>query len=113
MLKYLSVLAIGSFLFFSCGPIKLIEPTQANVTRAEKTFPGVTLQDLQQGKTHFETMCTQCHKVKDPAKRTPTQWNKVVPKMAAKADKSASKKKIDKATQESILKYLSAMSAKN
>ncbi len=58
----------------------------------------------------FEQKCTQCHKLKDPAKRTPDDWAKIVPEMAHKADNKQGVSKISSNDQQLILKYLITMS---
>ncbi len=84
-------------------------PTQADADRGAMKIPGLTLAQLNTGKTNFEQQCSKCHKLKDPASRDETEWRKVVPKMAAKAEKKMEKVVIDQAMQESILAYLITM----
>ena len=92
-------------LLTACGA-KLAVLTQADADRGAKKFPGITLSDLAEGQMLFKTNCSQCHPLKNPTSRDEAQWRKVVPKMAAKAERKANKKKIDGITQEKILKYL-------
>ena len=94
----------------ACGPTKLMPITQADVDRGAAKYPGTTLESLNDGKADFQHYCTQCHKLKDPAKKTADQWMKIVPGMTEKAARSATKEKIDEAKKESILKYLVTMS---
>ena len=85
---------------------KLAVLTQADADRGALKFPGLTLNDLVEGQSLFKLNCSQCHPLKNPTSRNEVQWRKVVPRMAAKAERKANKKKIDAATQEKILKYL-------
>lgn len=89
----------------ACGA-KLVPPTQADVDRGARKFPGLTLNDLTEGQSLFKAKCSQCHPLKNPTSRNEEEWRKVVPKMAGKAERKANKQKIDPATQEKILKYL-------
>ena len=96
-------------LLTACGA-KLAALTQADADRGAKTIPGLTLAQLNEGQSLFKMKCSQCHPLKNPTSRTADEWRKVVPKMAAQAERRANKQKIDPAAQEKILKYLVTMS---
>lgn len=99
----ISILTIA--LLSACGA-KLAVLTQSDVERGAQQFPGITLAELQEGQQLFKIRCSQCHPLKNPTSRSPEQWRKVVPRMAAKAENNSKKQKIDAVTQEKILKYL-------
>jgi hypothetical protein len=86
----------------SCAPLVLLPPGQTDVTRTEQKFPGITLEDLNQGKIFYETNCDRCHSLKWAFRISDESLYKVVPVMAEKA-------KIDSKTQDLILKYLITM----
>lgn len=94
---------------FSCGTVKLAVPDEATLVRANTLYPGITLEELNQGMADYQQYCTPCHQVKDPNSKTVAEWEKIVPGMSAKAAKAESVPDIDPATQTSILKYLSAV----
>lgn len=93
--------AAAIIILASCSP-KLLVPTQADADRAQRTFPGVTLAQIEEGKTLFETHCDKCHALKKPESHTEMEWHNIVPEMAAKA-------KIDEETEGKILRYVLAM----
>jgi hypothetical protein len=103
-----------TFIFFimllSACSVKLITPTQSDVDRVSGKYKGYTLIDLNGGKVLFEQKCTQCHGLKNPAKRTVDEWTKIVPEMAHKAENKPDVSKITSNDQDLILKYLVTMS---
>ncbi len=105
-----SMLLLTSVIVMSCGSVKLMAPTQADVERGSSKYPGLTLEALNAGKINYEKHCSTCHGLKKPRTRTEDQWKSIVPKMAARAQKKAGNEVIDAAAQESILLYLGTMS---
>ena len=97
-------------LLAACGSTKLLTPTQTDAQRGAQTYPGYTLAQLNEGKSLFETKCTQCHGLKSPMKKGPDKWPGTVERMVKKASKSETKK-ISASEQESITKYLVTMSS--
>jgi cytochrome c5 len=96
----------------SCSAAKFVPapPTQADADRIASKYPGITVEELNLGKQHYEAQCATCHGLKNPVKWNETQWKSIVPKMAEKANKKAKKEVVDNNMQESILKYVIAMS---
>lgn len=88
----------------ACGTSKMAL-TQADADRGAQKFSGLTLADLNQGKTDAETFCAKCHQYKKPQTRTEEQWREIVPRMAKKNGSN-----IDAKTEKSILAYLVTMS---
>lgn len=96
----ISVLSI----FAACATaLTLSAPTQSDADRANKTFPGITIVELNQGKIAYEENCGKCHGLKNPIKFSEEKWRKEVPPMAKKA-------KVDGKTEALILKYVVTMS---
>jgi|SRR5215467_14388044 len=96
------------FLFFTSiiactSTVKLLQPTQADADRGNQKYPGYSLQDLNAGKSIYESNCNRCHKYKVPESRDETKWDKVIPVMAKKA-------KLDSAQESLVLKYVVTMS---
>ncbi len=108
------IIAIASVvLFAACGTVKLPAPSQADANKGAAKYPGYSLADLANGKAAYEKTCTSCHKLKSPASKKASQWEKIVPEMAAKAKKKAhGNEVISSKEQETILHYLVAMSKK-
>ena len=102
MKKYFIVL--GLLTFCACSPVVLKVPAQADAERMTKTYPGITVENLNQGKMFFEKNCNKCHSLKKGVKASEQELNKVLPLMAKKA-------KIDDATRDLILKYLVTMNS--
>ena len=91
--------------------VTLVTPTQADVDRVSSKYPGYTLAELNDGKTLFQHTCNRCHKLKNPASRNETKWNKLVPKMINKLNSKEGKKVVDENQQELILKYIVTMNS--
>ncbi len=103
-----TLLIIGLLFLASCFSSRvLVAPTQSDVDRVSNKFPDYTLEQLNEGKSLFQQHCKQCHGLKNPGSYNEEQWNSIVVKMAAKANKKI--ETIDANTQESIRKYLVTM----
>jgi cytochrome c5 len=83
-------------------------PTQADVDRVQAKFPGYTLDDLYQGKQLFESNCNLCHKLKNPASESESEWREIVPRMVKKVNNKEGHH-IDEAGQEKGLRYVITM----
>ena len=100
-------LGIGLFIA-ACAGSKVTtstEPTQADVDRNKIVFNNLTVEELIQGKAHYEKNCGSCHKLYPPTSESAVAWKKIVPPMAKKA-------KVDAKTEDLILKYVISMSSK-
>lgn len=107
-----TIIAVAVVILASCSAAKFV-PTplvQSDADRLAQKFPGITVADLNAGKQHYETHCATCHGLKNPVKWSEEKWKSIVPEMAAKANKKAKKEVVDKAIQESILRYVIAVS---
>jgi len=108
MLKVQLAALMASVVLVACSAsFTPATPTQADADRIASKYPGATLADLQEGKRLFEANCDNCHKLKNPAKKTESHWKKTVPRMAGKANKHG--EAIDAKTQDLITRYLVAM----
>ena len=103
-------LCIFSFTLLAACSAKLLAPTQADVDRVATKYPGYSLAELNKGKTMYEQNCKSCHGLKNPTSRDENQWSAVVPKMVEKVNKKAGTTKIDNLSQQTLIKYLVAMS---
>ncbi len=100
-------LVIGLFIA-ACAGSKVTtpsEPNQADVDRNKAIFSNLTVEELIQGKAHYEKSCGSCHKLYSPTSESALAWKKIVPPMSRKA-------KIDAKTEDLILKYVISMSTK-
>ncbi|QEC66803.1 hypothetical protein FRZ67_05610 [Panacibacter ginsenosidivorans] len=96
-------------LFTGCATVKLATPSQTDVDRVSSKYPGYSLTDLNHGKMLFEQHCADCHRLKDPTKRSEEQWETVVPKMVRNVNKKEGNV-LDTNGEQAILKYLVTMS---
>ena len=87
----------------ACRSAKLMPLTQSDVERANKRFPGTTMQYLQDGQDLFKANCAKCHPLKNPAKHTERKWKRVLPRMTRRAG-------VDSLEKEKITRYLITMS---
>lgn len=82
-----TVLILGA-----CSP----KTAEVVVVEEKSEFPTV---DVAEGNKLYLENCGKCHKFKTIANYDEAQWNKIVPKMAAKA-------KLDLAQENKILQYV-------
>jgi cytochrome c5 len=99
-----TIIFISTLLFIAaCSKQAVVAPSQADADRASAKFPGITLAEINEGKSLYEANCGKCHGLKKPASRNEEKWRQIVPRMAKKA-------KIDAETEAKILKYVVTMS---
>lgn len=99
-----------TIVFAGCATVKLATPTQQDVERVSAKYPGYSLTDLDHGKMLFEQHCSDCHRLKDPTKRSEEQWESIVPKMVKNVNKKEGANTLSADDQQAILKYLVTMS---
>jgi hypothetical protein len=97
------ILYLYAILLFSACSVTLLSPVQSDVDRGAAKFPGLSLADLQQGKSLYEANCGKCHGLKKPESRDEAAWREIMPPMAKKA-------KINDKEQQLILQYVVTMS---
>ena len=110
MINKKMIAVIGIALLTSCSA-KLTMPTDSDAARGTKKYNGITLSDLNNGKTLYEQKCTQCHNAKKPSSKSEEKWKKIVPEMAQKAIKKG-KTPISESEQQTIIRYLVVMGGK-
>jgi len=81
------------------------EPDARDARWAESRWPGTTVGDLRGGMHLFESKCASCHALPDPGIKNPDQWANVIGEMAPRA-------RLSQDETESVLRYLSAASAR-
>ena len=105
-------ITLSSLVLISCGAAQYVPvtPTQTDAERVQTSFASVTIEELNLGKSHYETQCGSCHKLKNPTRFSEAKWRDIVPKMTEKTNKKAKSVVVDAVKQEQILKYVVAMS---
>lgn len=103
--KIISLIAL--LFLVGCSAVKLLPSTQSDVERGKATYPDLTMAQLEEGKALFQEKCTMCHGLKNPRKKDAAGWNKTVPIMVKRANKT--EVRIDPKQQELITKYLVTM----
>lgn len=98
------ILFLYSILLFWACSATVLKPTQSDADRGASKFPGMTLAELNEGKTLYEGNCGKCHELKKPAALDEAGWRKIVPVMAGEA-------KIDGRSEQLVLQYVVTMSA--
>ena len=106
LLMMISLLMLGA-----CKPVQLVTPTQADVSRVSQKFPGITVDELNEGKSIFENNCDLCHRLKNPVKKNEKQWHRIVPKMVRRVNWIRKENGIDSTSKQILLKYLITMSS--
>jgi mono/diheme cytochrome c family protein len=62
---------LAAALLGACGASPYPEPVAADAARAAPHFPGVTLSELQQGRSLYMSRCGGCHALKRPVELPP------------------------------------------
>lgn len=94
-------LVLAATLFGACGGSAVPEPTVADASRGSAHFPGLTLGELQQGRTLYVSRCGSCHTLKRPVELPPEQWQEEVSEMRTKNGV-----KLSDAEAQAIVRYL-------
>jgi cytochrome c5 len=92
------------FALLSCGKPAAIVVNQSDADRAKLIDPAATTETLLEGQKLYDKHCLKCHQF-HPTKFTTKTWTKYMPEMAGAA-------KIDQATSDKILLYVSTFSKK-
>ena len=85
-----------------CSALACASPpaiSDADVTRGQDQFPGLTRARLEAGQQTYTTRCGACHEAYHPSSRTPDQWELVVAQMSERAG-------LDRDRQQLVLEYL-------
>lgn len=94
----LGIAGLGAVLF-GCVSTPYPHPVQADLAVAQKQRAGVTLQDLEQGRSLYLSRCGSCHQVIDPKSVAPSKWPHEVEEMRERA-------KLDTQDVDQIVLYL-------
>jgi mono/diheme cytochrome c family protein len=90
----------------ACAAYKPLTPTQSDADRAAKSNPSITLANLNEGKTIFETKCHKCHSLKKPFNdKSEDELRAALPIMGKRA-------KLDSRQEDLVLQYLLTMTTK-
>jgi cytochrome c2 len=96
-----TVIIFSIALFTACSTTLLV-PIQNDVERGKNKFSKLELSDLTAGKFLYEQHCGKCHSLKKAFKKTESEIENAMPRMAKRA-------KIDSTKQDLIFKYLITM----
>lgn len=64
---------------------KIYSPTETDLAWAKTKWSNADMAQLMRGKTYYKANCGKCHGLKNPAKYTEEEWNRIMPKMKRKA----------------------------
>jgi cytochrome c5 len=95
----------GACVLIACGASQHPHATAADVAAAQKQRAGVTLQDLEQGRSLYLSRCGACHALVDPKSVAASKWPHEVAEMKQRA-------KLSDEQVERISLYLFAVSQK-
>jgi cytochrome c553 len=73
--------------------------SDADITRGQDQFPGLTRARLEAGQQTYQTRCGACHEAYLPSSRSPHQWELAVAQMSERAH-------LDRDNQQLVLEYL-------
>lgn len=83
----------------ACGRPEVPPATQADAARAAATWPEITVAELNQGRTLYNTHCSGCHLPVAPAEIAAAEWPRHIVEMKERAN-------LDDASATSIERYL-------
>jgi mono/diheme cytochrome c family protein len=106
MMKRITIAAC--VLLLSACATKLIEPTEADISRVKTKYPEYTVEQLQKGKSLYVQHCGNCHGLYKPSSQSEAEWTKIVPWMSNKVNKQQPNT-LSTNDQELILKYVITM----
>jgi mono/diheme cytochrome c family protein len=93
--------ALLVLLLSACGGSPIPRPTEADATRGRAAYPGLTLNELNQGRTLYVSRCGSCHALKRPSELGAERWETEVSKM-----REENGVKLTDAEAQSIVRYL-------
>jgi mono/diheme cytochrome c family protein len=96
---------VAAVTLLGCGGA-LPEPSSADVALARGDDPSITLEDLQRGRAVYARRCGNCHALRSPAERPPSEWPAEVTRM-----QRAHGVHLTQEEEHDILSYLRAASA--
>ncbi len=87
MNKYTTILAIIALsVLAACSSKKLATTAPAdNANTATNPPANVSMAEMEEGKAIWHSNCAKCHALYDPASRTVSSWNHILPIMTRKA----------------------------
>ena len=85
---------------------------KTDVKRLEPSYPGVTLAELKEGKSLFETNCKLCHELEKSYGVAEEELKKIVPGMVKGVNKKTGGETLDETQKDKILHYLIAINTK-
>ncbi|HYG15382.1 MAG TPA: hypothetical protein VEC12_06470 [Bacteroidia bacterium] len=101
MFNKLFLACISAVILAGCAATRYTvnPPAQAELAAAQKRWPSITLNELQNGHTIYTTKCNKCHGLKNIMKLTESHWDHEIDEMAPKAKLTAEEK-------ETLKKYI-------
>jgi mono/diheme cytochrome c family protein len=104
--RWLGSAFIAALALLACGGA-LPEPNTADVALARADDPSIALEDLQRGRSAYAKRCGNCHALRSPAERAPSDWSAEVTRM-----QRAHAVHLTREEEHDILSYLRAASAR-
>lgn len=108
MKRSIILLSILAFVLGGCFSAKVAGLGNSDVDRMQTKYPGLTLDQLKQGQSLFESNCATCHPLKEPKAYTEEAWAQLVPGMSKKVNDNAPNT-LSESDQDLILKYVITM----
>lgn len=88
MRKVIAILSISGLIsfMFSCTPRIGAEVTKGEIPTVAQITSKFSADQLETGKSIWQSHCNSCHKLFEPGTRTPPHWNKTLKVMLTKAN---------------------------
>ena len=81
-----ALIIIFTTVIVSCSVLKLSEPTDVELQKAQKIWSDITLPDLQEGFSIYKKKCGSCHYLYRPEQFNTEKWNKSLDLMKTKSN---------------------------
>ena len=80
------VLGVVLGLFTGCVTVGMPVATSTQLERAVQATPGVTAEQVMEGRSLYVRRCGNCHQLIEPKLREPDEWPAEVDRMAQRAN---------------------------
>jgi mono/diheme cytochrome c family protein len=92
--RSLSVLALAADSLGACARVQMPRPTALDATRGSQRFPGLTVGELEHGRSLYVARCSSCHQPVPPSRIAAQEWPEHVAEMSERAHLDAQERRL-------------------
>ncbi len=93
-MKSLAVALLVASFAVACARVQMPRPTELHAQSAQTRWPGVTVADLDRGRSLYVARCSSCHQPVPPTHIAPAEWPGHVQEMSERAHLDASEQRL-------------------